>query len=76
MRDAETQKRARMIEALLCSGASRLDETCLIPENHAKLAHYAARHLIRIENGFVHLAENAEPYARHMAAALAEGCPV
>jgi oxygen-independent coproporphyrinogen-3 oxidase len=76
MRDTETQKRARMIEALLCCGATRLDETCLTPENHAKLAHYAARHLIRIDNGFVHLAENAVPYARHVAAALAAGCPV
>jgi oxygen-independent coproporphyrinogen-3 oxidase len=64
---AEDQRRAALIEALLCRGAAKVDSD-LMGGARAALEPFAARGLVSFENGWVRLERGSEPYARAIAA--------
>lgn len=66
-RDADDQARARIIEDLLCAGRARIPTT-LLRTTSARLAAFAARGLIEIDDDVLILANAALPYARSIAA--------
>lgn len=67
-RSADDRKRARMIEELLCSGATRLD---LVGDADRRAIYaFLDRKLARVEDGWLRLSPDALPYARTLAAAF------
>ena len=68
-RSAEDRRRGDAIEALLCRGEARLDDQ-LAAEIAPRIAPFAARALVLLDDGVLRLAPEALPYARSVAALL------
>lgn len=63
----EDERRAALIEALLCKGAAKIDADLLGPAR-ARLEPFAAAGLVTLERGWLRLEPGAAPYARAIAA--------
>lgn len=68
MRSADAQRRASIIETLLCSGKAQMGADLASATARTQLHQFAGEGLIRMDGDTFCLEESARPYARHIAA--------
>ncbi|MDZ7587637.1 MAG: oxygen-independent coproporphyrinogen III oxidase [Parasphingorhabdus sp.] len=72
-RETEAQRRAAIIEDILCTGEAYLDQHIISPAAKTTLEQFAANGLLQIDGKTLRLTESARPYARYIASTFDAG---
>lgn len=70
MRKADDQRRAEIIEAILCRGSANCHNVGSFPEARQHLDNFVKQGLVEIVGDTLKLPDHALPYARHIASAF------